>query len=114
MKQLRIDFPDYPAKEQERDIQRAERLKRMEVYIMRVNGDWGAVMPRKRHNVIFNADKGVELPEFVENVRNDLVEMGIKPSFRCVQNLGIECKIAEHQDDFAKLKAMKEFNNGRD
>lgn len=113
--QQRFPFPDYPAKEQERDARRAERLKSTEVYVMRVNGDWGAVMPRKRHNVIFNADKGVDLAEFVQNVRDDLVELGIKPRFHCVQNFGIECKIAEHQDDFAKLRAMKEFNqNDRD
>lgn len=64
---------------------------------MRVNGDWGAVMPRPRHNVIFNADKGVDLVEFVQNVRDDLLELGIKPRFHCVQNFGIESKIAEHQ-----------------
>ena len=75
---------------------------------MRVNGDWGAVMPRKRHNVIFNADKGVDLTEFVQNVRADLVEMGIKANFRCVQNFGIECKIAEQQ------RIIRELNNGRD
>jgi len=97
VKQLRIDFPDYPPQEQERDARRADRLKTSEVYIMRVNGDWGAVMPRPRHNVIFNADKGVDLIEFVENVRDDLLDLGIKPRFHCVQNFGIESKIAEHQ-----------------
>lgn len=111
-KQLRIDFPDYPAKEQERDVfnnlSRKERPK--DVYIMRVNGDWGAILPRRKHNVIFNADKGVELAEFITDVKNDLNELGINPRFHCVQNYGIESKIAEHQNDFAKLKAMKEFN----
>lgn len=108
MKQLRIPFTDYPPQEQERDARRAERRKTSEVYIMHVNGDWGAVMPRKRHNVIFNADKGVDLTEFVQNVRDDLVEMGIKANFRCVQNFGIECKIAEQQ------RIIRRFNNERD
>lgn len=111
-KQLRIDFPDYSAKEQERDVfnnlSRKERPK--DVYIMRVNGDWGAILPRKRYNIIFNGNKGVELLEFVTNIKQDLEDLGIKTRFRCVQNYGIESKIAEHQDDFAKLKAMKEFN----
>jgi hypothetical protein len=109
-KQQRLNFSDYSARQQEIDAARSQRRQTTDVYVMRVNGDWGAVMPRKRHNVVFNADKGVELPEFVQNVRDDLVELGIKPRFHCVQNFGIECKIAEHQDDFAKLRAMKEFN----
>jgi len=96
-KQLRIDFPDYSAQQQEIDATRAERRQTKDIYVMRVNGDWGAVMPRPRHNVIFNADKGVDLIEFVENVRDDLVDLGIKPRFHCVQNFGIESKIAEHQ-----------------
>ena len=96
-KQLRIDFPDYSAQQQEIDATRAERRQTKDIYVMRVNGDWGAVMPRPRHNVIFNADKGVDLIEFVENVRDDLLELGIKPRFHCVQNFGIESKIAEHQ-----------------
>lgn len=96
-KQLRIDFPDYSAQQQEIDATRAERRQTKDIYVMRVNGDWGAVMPRPRHNVIFNADKGVDLIEFVENVRDDLLDLGIKPRFHCVQNFGIESKIAEHQ-----------------
>ena len=48
-KQLRIDFPDYSAKEQERDIARAERLKKTDVYVSRVDGVWNAIISRK-HN----------------------------------------------------------------
>lgn len=71
---------------------------------MRVNGDWGAVLPRQRHNVIFNADKGVELVEFITNVKADLEELGINPRFHCVRNFGIESKIAEHQKDILLLR----------
>lgn len=80
-----------------------------DIYIMRVNGDWGAVLPRKRHNVIFNADKGVELIEFVQNVKAELLELGITPRFHCVQNMGIESKIAEHQHIF-----IRNLKNERD
>ena len=97
IEEQRLPFSDYSAKQQEIDALRAERRQTKDIYIMRVNGDWGAVMPRPRHNVIFNADKGVDLIEFVENVRDDLLELGIKPRFHCVQNFGIESKIAEHQ-----------------
>lgn len=112
MKEQRLDFSDYSAKEQERDVfnnlSRKERPK--DVYVMRVNGDWGAILPRRKHNVIFNADKGVELVEFITDVKNDLNELGIKPRFHCVQNFGIESKIAEHQNDFIKIK---EYYNQR-
>lgn len=109
MKQGRLDFSDYSAKEQEMDAQRhiadvSNKAKR-EVYVMRVNGEWGAVMPKRRYNVIFNADAGVELVEFVSKVKADLEELGIKPHFHCVQNFGIESKIAEHQMTIRKLNS---------
>ena len=109
MEEQRIPFPDYPPHEQEKDVKRAEKENIKEVYVMRVNGDWGAVMPRKRHNFIINADTGVELLEFIKNVKEELLEFGIKPRFHCVKNFGIECKIAEYQH-----LIIKERNNGRD
>lgn len=109
---LRLNFSDYSAKEQKQDEQRhisgiGNKAKR-EVYVMRVNGEWGAVLPKKRYNVIFNADAGVELVEFVSKVKADLEELGIKPHFHCVQNFGIESKIAEHQ------QLIRRLNNDRD
>lgn len=86
----------------------SERLKFTDIYVMRVNGDWGAVLPRQRHNVIFNADKGVDLVEFITNVKADLAELGINPRFHCVQNFGIESKIAEVQ------KILFRGKDGRD
>ena len=40
MKQLRLDFSDYSAEEQERDYQK-KRFR--QVYLMKVNGIWGHV-----------------------------------------------------------------------
>ena len=112
MKEQYLNFADYSDKQQEQDhiANISKKARPSEIYVMRVNGDWGAVLPRKRHNVIFNADKGVELAEFIDNVKADLQELGIKARFHCVQNFGIESKIAENQHDFDKLKAMKDFN----
>ena len=108
MEQGRLDFSDYPAHEQELDAQRhIANIAKREVYVMRVNGEWGAVLPKRRYNVIFNADAGVELVEFVSKVKADLEELGIKPHFHCVHNFGIESKIAEHQQFIRRL------NNGR-
>lgn len=109
MKEQRHDFSDYSAEEQEMDAQRYEFNKeqyfKREVYVMRVNGEWGAVMPKRRYNVIFNADAGVELVEFVQKIKADLEELGIKPRFHCVQNFGVESKIAEHQMTIRKLNS---------
>ena len=38
MKQLRIDFPDYPAEQQEADV---KKTRFRQVYLMKVDGDWG-------------------------------------------------------------------------
>ena len=43
MKELRLDFPDYPAAEQEKDAERAARRKETEIYVMKVNGAWGRI-----------------------------------------------------------------------
>ena len=107
-REQRLPFSDYPPDEQERDATKAERKHYHDIYVMRVNGDWGAVLPRKRHNVIFNADKGVNLVEFVQDVKKELTRLGIKTRFHCVQNFGIESKIAEHQN------IMGSKNSGRD
>ena len=43
MKELRLDFSDYPAAEQEKDAERAARRKETEIYVMKVNGAWADI-----------------------------------------------------------------------
>ena len=43
VKQMRIDFPDYPAAEQEKDAERAKRLSEREIYVMKVGGAWADI-----------------------------------------------------------------------
>lgn len=107
MKELRFDFPDYPAAEQEKDAARAARLKQSEIYVMKVGGAWGGYMPRPKCSITFNAKRGIELAEFIQDLKQELDEMGIKPRFRCVENQGV----AEHikQQQFI----LKGNNNGR-
>lgn len=107
MKQLRIDFPDYPAAEQERDAARAERLKKTDVYVSRVDGVWNALMPKK-YNVVISGIKGETLVDFVKNVSEDLAEFNIKPHFHCVRNEGIDAHFRHNQ------AILRSFNNGRD
>lgn len=107
MKQLRIDFPDYPARQQERDIAKAEYRKQTEVYISKVDGVWNAIIPRK-HNFIINGIKGEVLIDFIESVSDELKEMNIKPQFRCVENYGLDAHFRHCQ------QILRRFNNGRE
>jgi hypothetical protein len=63
-----------------------------EIYMMKVNGEWGALMPRKRGSIVFMAGN-TSFVDFVQGIMEDY------PSFklRCVNNEGIAAKIAEHQ-----------------
>lgn len=103
-KQLRINFPDYSAEEQEFDMAKAEKMKQTDVYVSRVDGVWNAVI-RKKHNIVISGKKGEELIEFVSNIIEDLKELGIKPKFRCVQNQGIDGFLKRNQ---AILRSMNE------
>lgn len=97
MKQLRIPFPDYPAEEQERDVERYERLKEREIYVMKVDGAWGGYMPRPKCSLTFNAERGIELGEFIGNLTAELRELNIKPRYRCIENYGVAEHIRQHQ-----------------
>lgn len=108
VKQLRIDFPDYPAAEQEKDIERHKHLKEREIYVMKVNGAWGGYMPRPKCSITFNAERGIEIGEFIENLTTELKELHIKPRFRCIENYGVAEHIKQHQF------IMKGQNNERD
>lgn len=107
MKEQRLDFSDYTAKEQECDAKRAERLKKTDVYVSRVDGVWNAIIPRK-HKIVINGLKGEDLTGFVKNVSEDLAEMNIKPNFRCVRNHGIDAHFIHNQ------QILRRINNGRD
>ena len=97
----RFDFSDYSEEQQNLDEMRhrreVENLISRELYIMRVNGDWGIVMPKKYYNHVITADSGVQLGDFINEVRKDLEEVGIKPHFHCIKNFGIETEIAKQQ-----------------
>lgn len=57
-RQLRFSFPDYPVEEQEKDVAKSERLKQTDVYVMRVDGVWGAFIPRKRCSISITGERG--------------------------------------------------------
>lgn len=97
MTQLRLPFSDYPAKQQERDAERAEQLKKTDVYVSRVDGVWNAIIPRK-YNYVICAHKGEELKEFCENLIISMAEdFKLQPHFRCVRNEGIDAHFIRNQ-----------------
>ena len=56
----------------------------------------------------FNTKRGVELPEFIQTLKEELAEMNIKPRFRCIENQGVADHIKQQQF------ILKGQSNGRD
>ena len=86
-------------KSQEKNLQlfgKTEQLKGgkmiKDIYLMRVDGAWGAVIPSKCLTVV-NAPKSADLIEFY----HELKEMFPEHRMRCVMNKGIADKIRQHQ-----------------
>lgn len=97
MKQLKIDFPDYTAENQERDEQRYIEKQKKDVYIVKVRGTYGAYLPRESLPLSVNSNQGQGFTEFVQEVKTFFEdEMNIKPKFHCVLNKGIEDHIQQH------------------
>ena len=93
-KQLRIPFPDYTPENQERDAEKFSEAQKKDVYIVKVNGVYGAFLPRKICPISTNSHMGQSLADFVQDVnflfKEELKELKIIPRFRCVLNKGIE------------------------
>lgn len=90
-KQLRIDFPDYTAENQERDAERYAEKQKKDVYIVKVRGTYGAYLPRESLPLSVNSNHGQGFTEFVQETK-DFFEnkLHIKPRFRCILNKGVE------------------------
>ncbi len=107
MKEQRLSFPDYTPGEQERDVERFKRLKQKDVYIMRVNGVWNAYIPRKRYSLAITGDRGEQLKEFVEGVKESLEEFKIHPNFHNIINKGVDDYLKQQMIVQDLLKGME-------
>lgn len=110
VKQLRIDFPDYSAKEQAKDAMKS-RFK--QVYLLKVDGEWA-------HFTIIDGKDDFDFYD-----KADLTEtyFAIKSKFpehqvKVIQNEGLQNylrdqkpKLKRSQPDFTKLQMMIDFNN---
>jgi len=101
-KQLRIDFPDYTALNQERDAQRNAEKQKKDVYIVKVKGNYGACMPDGDDYISYGNYEAKDLTSFYKASRAYFEKLGIIPKFHCIHNQGIEDYIL-HQVQIQKL-----------
>lgn len=77
----RLNFSDYTAEEQIKDVEKTYTP----IFVFKSSDRWKAVLPRKRNNIIFEADRDVKIGTFIEDIREDLINLGVKPQFRCAK-----------------------------
>ena len=89
--QLSLPFPDYPPEAQQKDRAKAARLARTEVYVMKVNGCWGAYVPQRKYPISINSlDRNIDLNEFIPDVKSIIErQMSLKPNFHYIRNDGV-------------------------
>lgn len=95
MKQLRLSFSDYSAKEQERDAMKS-RFK--QVYLMKVDGEWG-------HFTIIDGEDDIDFH------KGDLTEtyFELKARFpehtvKVIQNKGLENYLRDKRPEIVKKR----------
>lgn len=119
--QLNIPFPDYLPEHQDFDRNsyrcgygKSTMLKNVEVFIVKVDKKWNALMVGKRHTAIIQPDGNPDIKEFRKQLVEDFREEGYYPRIRHLDNTGLEFSRDEKlNEDIEKLTAMKKFNEGR-
>lgn len=121
--QLRVPFPDYLPEHQRGDAnsyysgyRSSTMLKNIDVFIVRVDKKWNALMVGKRNTTIIQPDGNPNIKEFREQLVEDFREEGYYPRIRHIDNVGLEFKRDEKlNEEIEKLRQMKLFNenNGR-
>lgn len=116
-KQLRIDFPDYPAEQQERDANKKPPLKLIRhAYLMRIDGEWAHfIISPKMENIDFYDDK--KLIDVCEILKRKFPDY--QP--RVIMNEGLENYLRDRRPEIIKKRRYKQLtinfnggNNGRD
>lgn len=94
---LRIPFPDYDYPD-EKD--------KTPIYVEKVEGRWGAYMPRPKCSMTFNADEGVTLPEFITDIK-EMLDGKVDYVFRCQLRKEASEHIVKNQFIMRKLQNAK-------
>lgn len=119
--QLQLPFSDYTPENQERDYNsyktgygKSTMLKNKDVFIIKVDKKWNALMVGKRSTIIIQPDGNPDIKEFREQLVEDFREEGYYPRIRHLNNTGLEfSRDPELNLEIEKLTAMKKFNEGR-
>lgn len=86
MKQLRINFPDYTAEEQDADAKKMKKIKVIRhAYLMRVDGEWAHfIVNQKGDDIGYYGD--MKLTEVYEKLKRE------RPEYtpRVISNEGLE------------------------
>ena len=86
----RFDFPDYTAKNQEKDARKFEERQKKDIYLVKFKGVYGAYLPRQGGAVCYTGELGDDLTKFYEKAKAFYEELKIDPKFHVVLNRGIE------------------------
>lgn len=97
MKELRLDFSDYPAIEQEHDSLRIIKKVPKHVYLLKIDGEWCSFIVKKDggdDDIKYFEDR--ELPEVYKWLKKHRSEYTVK----VIQNKGLEDYLRSRRDDF--------------
>lgn len=116
-RQLRIDFPDYSAEEQERDVERFKQLEKKyqpHIFLLKVDGEWASMT--FTDGVKHKFYDGMNLYQTFNAVKKSHPNHKMK----YIINKGLECYLRDKRKKELALKSKQltiNFNggnNGRD
>lgn len=110
MKQLRLDFSDYSAKEQEADVKRfidaSKKVHKPTLFVLKVDGEWAHLDLKMKHK--FYGDKN--LFQMYNEVKRTHPEHNLK----YIINKGLEDYLREMKRRERKVKQLRiDFSKGR-
>ena len=105
MKELRIDFPDYPAAEQERDAAKKKPLKMIRhAYLMKIDGEWAHfIIGQGGDDIDFY--EGNELAKVCEILKRKYPDH--QP--RVIMNEGLENYLRDRRPEIMRKKNYKQL-----
>jgi hypothetical protein len=96
MKQLRLNFSDYSAEEQEYDSQRIIKKVPKHVYLLKVDGEWCSFIVKKDDDDDIKYFEDRKLPVVYKWLKKHRPEYTV----RVIQNKGLEEYLRCRRDDF--------------
>lgn len=100
MKELRLNFSDYPAIEQEYDSQRIIKKVPKHVYLLKVDGEWCSIIVRSREDDDIKYFEDRELPEVYKWLKKH------RPDYQphVLRNEGLENYLRERKPKDLQLR----------